>query len=83
MLSACDTFRGELRADGVVGISRAFLCAGALGVVASRWLVNDGATRELIERFYARLLGEVAGDAPVAMRDAMISMLRDGNRVRN
>ena len=77
VLSECDSFRGELRADGLVGITRAFLSAGALAIVASLWKVDDDGTRELMTRFYARLLGEAAGDAAAAMQGAMISMLHD------
>merc|ERR1712023_525900 len=61
VLSECDSFRGKLTADGVIGITRAFVAAGALSLVASLWKVDDGATRELMERFYRRLLG--GGDA--------------------
>eukprot|EP00966_Prymnesium_polylepis_P107871 2497836-Prymnesium_polylepis.2 len=77
VLSECDSFRGELRSDGVVGITRAFLSAGALAVVASLWKVDDDGTRELMTRFYERLLGEAVGDAAAAMQGAMVSMLHD------
>ena len=53
MLSACDTFRGELRTDGVVGIARSFLAAGASSLGVSLWPVDDAATRELMALFYA------------------------------
>ena len=79
VLSCCDSFKGELRADGVVGISRAFLAAGALTVIASLWKVDDDATCELMARFYDRWLGEAAGDAALALQAAMVSMLRDRN----
>ena len=73
MLSACDTFKGELRTDGVVGISRAFLAAGASSLGVSLWPVDDRATRELMVQFYRRYL-EGAG-AAAAMRGAMRAMI--------
>ena len=79
VLSECDSFRGKLTADGVIGITRAFVAAGALTLVSSLWAVDDAATCELMERFYQRLLEDSkVGDAAVAMQGAMISMIRDG-----
>ena len=70
VLSACDTFKGELRTDGVVGITRAFVAAGALTLVSSLWKVDDGATLELMRRFYQAWMG--GGNAVVAMQAAMV-----------
>jgi CHAT domain-containing protein len=75
VLSECDSFRGELKADGVIGITRAFVAAGSPTLVASLWQVSDHSTRVL---FYDALLGEAAGDAAVALQTAMVSMLREG-----
>jgi len=61
---ACDTFRGELRADGVVGIARAFVAAGARTLVASLWKVDDAPTRELMRRFYGHLFPNRGSDPP-------------------
>merc|ERR1712034_304854 len=61
VLSACDTFKGELRSDGVVGITRAFVAAGAPTLAASLWPVSDAATLELMRRFYAALLRKRGG----------------------
>ena len=78
-LSECDSFRGELRTDGVVGIARAFVAAGALTLIASLWKVDDEATLQLMRRFYAAWLrGDTARDAPAAMRQAMVGMIADG-----
>ena len=79
VLSECDSFRGQLTADGVIGITRAFVAAGAPTLVASLWKVDDIATRVLMERFYERVLkdADAAGDAAAAMQGAMISMIRD------
>ena len=83
VLSECDSFRGDLTTDGVVGITRAFVAAGALTTVASLWKVDDTATRVLMEGFYERLLVDAPdGASPVsaaaALRDAMLAMIRSG-----
>ncbi len=70
VLSACDTGRGDVRlGQGVYGLRRAFLVAGAETVVMSLWKVNDETTRELMEGYYANLL-KGQGRA-TALREAM------------
>ncbi|MEM7585965.1 MAG: CHAT domain-containing protein [Acidobacteriota bacterium] len=55
-LSACRSGRGELsRGEGVVGLARAFLQAGASSVLVSQWDVDDRSTPELMETFYREL----------------------------
>ena len=75
VLSACDTFKGELRTDGVVGITRAFVAAGALTLVSSLW---RGRRRDaqLMRRFYQAWMG--GGNAVVAMQAAMVGMIKEG-----
>ena len=56
-LSACETGLGRLeRGEGVLGLARAYLAAGARSVVVSLWKVNDRSTALLMERFYRPLL---------------------------
>jgi CHAT domain-containing protein/tetratricopeptide (TPR) repeat protein len=59
VLSACRTaLGGEMRGEGLIGLTRGFMYAGARGVVASLWQVDDAATSALMTRFYRHLLVE-------------------------
>ena len=77
VLSACRTALGkEVAGEGLVGLTRGFMYAGARSVVASLWDVSDAATATLMTRFYRRLL--VDGFTPsAALRDAQRSMARE------
>ncbi|KXJ14764.1 Tetratricopeptide repeat protein 28 [Exaiptasia diaphana] len=72
VLSCCHSGRGEIKSEGVVGMSRAFFAAGALAVVASLWAVDDLGTRVFMEKFYGHLKrGEKAS---VSLQQAMKEM---------
>jgi len=74
VLSACDTALGrEIRGEGFVGLSQAFLYAGAKGLALSLWPVSDAATATLMTRFYEQMLKQ--GTSPAeALRAAQLSM---------
>jgi CHAT domain-containing protein/tetratricopeptide (TPR) repeat protein len=76
VLSACQTALGEdIKGEGLVGLTQAFMYAGAPRVVASLWNVQDRATAELMTRFYEKILKE--GMTPAAaLRAAQVSMLK-------
>ncbi|CAH3028302.1 unnamed protein product, partial [Porites evermanni] len=64
VLSCCHSAQGEIKAEGVVGIARAFLGAGARSVLVSLWAVDDKATLEFMKHFYQHLVkGKSAGEA--------------------
>ena len=56
VLSCCHSGRGEIKAEGVVGIARAFLGAGARAVLVSLWGIDDEATLEFMRSFYTHLV---------------------------
>jgi CHAT domain-containing protein len=77
VLSGCRTSLGkEVRGEGLMGLTRAFLHAGVPRVVASLWPVQDRAASELMTRFYRAMWSE--GQSPAAaLRQAQRSMRRD------
>jgi tetratricopeptide (TPR) repeat protein len=72
-LSACESGRNEVFAgDELMGLTRAFLGAGATTLVASLWLVQDETTAELMEKWYEQL-SEGVGRA-TALRNAQLAL---------
>jgi CHAT domain-containing protein/Tfp pilus assembly protein PilF len=75
VLSACQTGLGKkVEGEGLVGLTRGFMYAGAPRVVASLWKVDDRATSELMKRFYQGMLGPEALSAAGALRQAQLSI---------
>ncbi len=71
VMSACDSGRGAINDDGVIGLSRAWMAAGAPSVVVSLWSIPDEPTRDLMVEFYRRL---AAGSGKAeALRGAMLA----------
>jgi len=78
VLSACQTALGrEIKGEGIVGLTRGFMYAGAGRVSASLWKVDDAGTAELMRRFYAHMLKENM-PAAAALRAAQVEMAGRG-----
>ncbi len=74
VLSACQTGLGEnVRGEGIVGLTRGFMYAGARRVVVSLWSVNDVATSEVMVKFYQKMLEEQQNPV-TALREAQLEM---------
>jgi CHAT domain-containing protein len=77
VLSACQTALGkDVTGEGLVGLTRGFMYAGASSVVASLWKVDDAATAELMKYFYSNLLQHQMQPAE-ALRAAQNSIRQD------
>ena len=76
VLSCCHSGRGEIKAEGVVGIARAFLGAGARSVIASLWAVNDQATLVFQRHFYEHL---VKGQSASKSLHKAMKMMRESD----
>ncbi|MFN7945547.1 MAG: CHAT domain-containing tetratricopeptide repeat protein [Blastocatellia bacterium] len=78
VLSGCRTALGrEVNGEGLIGLTRGFMYAGARRVMASLWQVSDAATAELMQRFYEGLLGEKKLSAAAALRAAQLEVMKD------
>ena len=76
VLSCCHSGSGEIRAEGVIGIARAFLGSGARSVLVALWTISDSATEQLMSRFYEHLVeGESASES---LHQAMKWMRKNG-----
>jgi len=76
VLSACQTALGkEVKGEGLVGLTRGFMYAGAPRVIASLWQVDDVATAELMAQFYQGVLKKNLSPA-AALRSAQVHMWR-------
>nr|WP_290226756.1 CHAT domain-containing tetratricopeptide repeat protein [Trichocoleus desertorum] len=82
VLSACDTGRGRITSDSVIGLSRSLIIAGTPSVIVSLWSVPDAPTAELMTEFY-RNWQERKLDKAQALRQAMLMMMKRSPQPRN
>ncbi len=77
VLSGCRTGLGkEIRGEGLIGLTRGFMYAGASRVLVSLWDVNDEATAELMSHFYQNLLAKKMKPAQ-ALRQAQLTFIKN------
>ena len=78
VLSCSYTGQGKVSSEGIVGIARSFLAAGARSVLSTLWSINDAVTKEFMKKFY----DEICKETPVceALRRAKNSLLEHEDR---
>ncbi|HAJ62319.1 MAG TPA: Fis family transcriptional regulator, partial [Cyanobacteria bacterium UBA8543] len=74
VLSACNTGRGRITGDSVIGLSRSLISAGVPSVLVSLWSVPDAPTAELMTQFYQNLRQNP--DKAQALRTAMLTIMK-------
>jgi CHAT domain-containing protein/Tfp pilus assembly protein PilF len=74
VLSACDTGRGDIKGDGVIGLSRALIIAGVPSILVSLWAVPDAPTADLMTEFYRQL--QQNPEQAKALRNAMLTTMK-------
>jgi CHAT domain-containing protein len=74
VLSACDTGRGRITGDGVIGLSRSLITAGVPSVIVSLWSVPDAPTAALMTEFYQQL--DRSSNKAQALRQAMLTTMK-------
>ncbi|MGE3954467.1 MAG: tetratricopeptide repeat protein [Parachlamydiales bacterium] len=74
-LSGCDTGKGKIQREGVIGLTRSFLAAGASCVIATQWPIADEATTKLVGNFYRSILST---RKPKKKAEALREMMLEG-----
>jgi CHAT domain-containing protein len=78
VLSSCQSALGkEVKGEGLVGLTHAFMYAGVPRVVASLWTVSDNPTAQLMAQFYLEMLKNGRTSPAAALRSAQLTMLKD------
>ena len=76
VLSACQSGMGQnIKGEGMVGLTRGFMYAGAQRVAVSLWSVDDEGTAVLMQKFYQKMLQQKLAPA-AALRAAQIEMMQ-------
>ncbi len=81
VLSACNTGRGRITGDGVIGLSRSLISAGVPSIMVSLWSVPDAPTASLMTEFYRNL--QQNPDKAQALRTAMLTIMKQHPEPKN
>ena len=76
VLSCCDTGKGQVSSEGVLGIARSFLGAGASSVLVTLWKINDKFTKKFMTAFYEKILE--GKSTCLALKETMNEFQRSG-----
>jgi CHAT domain-containing protein/predicted negative regulator of RcsB-dependent stress response len=77
-LSACQTGLGKIsKGEGVIGLSRALVYAGARSIIVSFWSVADESTSELMKDFYRKMLENRSADFSTSLRNAKLELVKN------
>lgn len=77
-LSACQTGLGKIaKGEGVIGLSRALIYAGAQNMIVSFWSVSDASTALLMKTFYEKMLNSPKAGLSENLRQAKLSMINN------
>ena len=79
VLSCCHRARGQIRAEGAVGIPRAFLGSGARSVLVALWALEDSATKQFLSCFYEHL---IRGESAIESLHEAMKWVRDKQWLR-
>jgi CHAT domain-containing protein/tetratricopeptide (TPR) repeat protein len=77
VLSACETGRGEITGDGVIGLSRSLISAVVPSVIVSLWKVDDQITSDLMLEFYQQW--KITGNKAIGLRNAMLKIKKQNS----
>ncbi|MEO1377295.1 MAG: CHAT domain-containing tetratricopeptide repeat protein [Cyanobacteria bacterium J06635_10] len=81
VLSACDTGRGRITGDGVIGLSRSLITAGVPSIVVTLWKIPDESSEKLMTQFYQNL--QQNPDKAQALRQAMLTTMKQYPKTQN
>jgi CHAT domain-containing protein/uncharacterized protein HemY len=81
VLSACDTGLGTITGDGIIGLSRSLIAAGASSVIVSLWSIPDAPTETLMTEFYTQM--QQGQDKAQALRQAMLTTMESHSKPEN
>ena len=75
VLSCCNTARGKITGDGILGLSRALMCAGVTNILVTLWRIHDASTAELMKQFYQHYI--TSRDAAASLQAAMVHLIQE------